>query len=430
MLAAGGAVAWFLAPRAVPAQRVLVEIVASGRFVREVSGTGVVEPVRERTLGFANPGTVARILASDGDRVRAGDVLARLDTGALERDLDSTRSALASAVAEVNRGRAQESVDRLDLEQAAARADDAVVDATTALADARRRADAAVTLFAAGGVSRQDRDAALSARERAERELRQADAAAGAARARLASFETLAQAQRASGEANVERLRTTLAHQSRQLEEAALAAPFDGVLGRVSFQQGDLAGPGTGATVRLVDDSSVGVTARFDENRALELATGQAARVTPDAAPDLALPARVTRVSPVAERGQSSAQVEADLAFGAADEPPGGPAPDSARPGYTVTVKVVVNGLDDVLLVPLEAVVEDDGVESVYIVTAEAAGSGTVRRAQVEVLDRNATLAAVRPGGALAAGAGIAVTNVGDLHDGSRVAFDAPSAGP
>lgn len=447
LVAAVAAVAVFLlVPRRAPALRVALETVSAGTFVREVSGTGTVEAARERTLIFAGAGTVAEVRVRAGQRVAEGDALARLDTAALERDMASTRASLASAQADLERARAQQGVDRLDLEQASRRAADAVADATAQLADAERALASSQALFDAGGATRRERDAALDARDRAERALGQAGAGRDAAAARLDTFDGLARAQLAAGEAGVERLRTGLANAEQQLREATLTAPFAGVVGDVGVAVGDVVSPPTARGLRLLDDSSVHVVVRFDENRALELAVGQGAAVTPDAAPELRLPATVTRVSPVAERAQASAQVEAELTFGdaALEAVPAG----AVRPGYTVTARVVVNHLDGMLLVPLEAIVGTDGARAVFRIEPSGGAEGVARRVPVRELDRNATLAAIEAGPAaasvgdattaavgtasapatvaspaLTAGDRIAVTNVGELTDGERVAW-------
>ncbi|MEJ2666616.1 MAG: efflux RND transporter periplasmic adaptor subunit [Deinococcales bacterium] len=280
---------------------------------------------------------------------------------------------------------------------------------------------------AAGGAARNDLDAARAAVDQAARQAGEAQLGLDTARARQTSFDALAAAQLAGGEATVRRLETAIANAEQQRTEAALVAPFAGVVAKVPIKVGDLIVSTTPQGVTVVDDSSVSVQADFDENRAVDLAAQQAATITPDAAPELALPAVVTRVDSVAERGGgSSATLRAELAFAPAD---GEPLPRGAvRPGYTVTAKVIVRRMPETLVVPLEAIGTDGADSYVFRVRQTDPGRGVAQRVPVEVADRNATLAAVRSAD-LAAGDRVAATNIDALEDGETVVFEAAGGG-
>ena len=411
-------------------QRVYLEDVKREAFVREVSGTGVIDPARSRVLVFPGSGTVAAVMVVEGQRVEAGTALARLDTRALERDLASSRANLASARADLERVRAQQTIDRLDAQAAVTVAENQLATTRQTLVDARTRLASSERLFAAGGASLTERDGARSALDQAVRQENQAAQALETAQVRLKGYDALAQAQRTSGEATVQRLETALANGEQQLADATLRAPFAGVVSSLPFKVGDPVGVAAQQGISLVDDSSVTVLADFDENRAVDLAVGQSVTVTPDAAPDLELPAVVTRVDPVAARGGAGAQLRAEIAFAPAE---GAPIPRAAvRPGYTVTARVVVHRIPEALVIPLEAIDSADGASFVFRVraTGEQRGQtrGVAQRVPVEVLDRNATLAAVSSD-ALSAGDRVAATNIDKLADGDPVSFEAGGGG-
>jgi HlyD family secretion protein len=388
---------------------------AVGAFVREVTGTGVVEAVRERALSFPSGGTVAEVAVAEGARVEAGETLARLDGAALERELTSVRSSLASAQADRERLIAQQGVDRLDLEAAVAQAEDQRALAATTLSDAARNLETAGRLLAAGAASRDEVRSAEAALDSARRALTQADLGVESARSRLANLDQLAAAQRANAAAQVAQLETQVANLEARRTDTTIVAPFAGVVTAVNVKSGDLVG--TQPVLTLADTSLLRVRGRFDENRAVELAVGQPAVVVPDADASQRVPARVERISPVALREGGSAQVTVDLAFDVA-------APldaTLARPGYTVTVRVRVRELDDALLMPLEAITERDGERFVLRVERGEGDVGTARRVAVTVLERNPTVAAVT--GDLRPGDLIAVINLDAIDDGATVSF-------
>jgi len=399
----------------------LVEPLAVGAFVREVTGTGVVEAVQERFLAFSSGGTVAEVRVAEGTRVEAGETLARLDGAALERDAASVRTSLASARADGARLSAQQGVDRLDLESAVAQAENQRAQAARSFDDAQRDLDVARRLFDAGAASRDQVRAAEGALDAARRALTQADLTVQTARSRLANLDQLASAQRASSAAQIGQLETQLANLEARLADTAILAPFAGVVTAVGVKSGDLVG--TQPVITLADTGVLRVRGRFDENRAADLSVGQRAVIVPDADASRRLGAFVDRISPVALREGGTAQVTVDLAFDPAEELDA----TLARPGYTVTVRVRVRELSDVLLMPLEAITERDGETFVMRVERGEGDTGIAHRVAVRVLERNPTVAAVE--GDLRADDLIAVINIDALGDGDAVTFPKVTGG-
>ncbi|MEX2501716.1 MAG: efflux RND transporter periplasmic adaptor subunit [Trueperaceae bacterium] len=400
---------------------VVAEPLEQGRFLRETNGSGVVEALRERSLAFRNGGTVAEVEVEEGDVVEAGRPLLRLDVTELQRSIASTRSSLDSARAELERTVAQLRVDRLDLESAVAQANDRRLQAESDLRD--READIARVqrLLDLGAASRDELRSAQDARDAAARALEQATLSLETARTRLANQQSLIDAQRSSAEARVSQLETDLANLQARLGDAELVAPFDGVVAMLAVDPGDAAG--TQPVVTIADPNELRVRASFDENRAGELAVGQRADVVPDADTRTRLPATVQRLAPVAVREGGSAQVEMLLSFD-------GDAVSQVRPGYTVTTRVRVAEFDEALLMPLEAITEP-GSGPAYAFRIEPGsdpGRGVARRVEVQVLDRNATVAALDPNASsLEPGALIVVVGVDALSDGDEVRFPPPA---
>ena len=422
------AAAFFVLNRKVaPApKRTLAEAVAAGQFTREVSGTGVVKASQERDLTFGTAGTVAGILVSEGDAVTAGEVLATLDTASAERDLASSRASLQSSQADLERLNAQQQVDRIDTQTSVASGQDTLASAQETLADAQNALTTTQQLFDAGAASQNDLTSSQAAVDGAQRRVESATLTLQSAQMRQGSFDQLASSQRSSAAAQVAGLETTVANLEQTLQQSRLVAPFAGTVATLGFETGDaVGGASAGASLRLVDTSSLYISAEFDENRAGELAAGQKATVTPDANAETHLSATVRRVGVVATRTNNAAQLSVDLDFDTLDLSDSEPA---VRPGYTVTARVTVNALENVLLIPLEAITQEagDGGESssfVYKVTESEPGRGTLTRATVNILDRNATVAAAESD-ALKAGDLIAVISLDALAAGDPVSYD------
>lgn len=107
-------------------------IAKRGMIVREVGVTGKVKPLEEVNLAFEKSGRVESVSAAVGDRVSAGQILARLDASELETQLEKAEADLATQEAELIKT-------ELTLENYYADAFDVLNDAYTKANDAVRK---------------------------------------------------------------------------------------------------------------------------------------------------------------------------------------------------------------------------------------------------------------------------------------------------
>jgi macrolide-specific efflux system membrane fusion protein len=115
-------------------------VAASTGTVREsVSATGTLEPADQESLSFAVSGKVTAVRVHQGETVKAGRVLATVDSAALRASLAQARAGLATDRAKVASDKADDAVaSQLTADRAAVTAAKGQVSsATTALGDAR-----------------------------------------------------------------------------------------------------------------------------------------------------------------------------------------------------------------------------------------------------------------------------------------------------
>ncbi|MEJ1157109.1 HlyD family secretion protein [Prosthecomicrobium sp. N25] len=250
--AAAGGFAWY---QARPTARSLPDTVtvANGRI--EVERVDVATKL---------PGRIAVVDVREGDRVEAGQVLARVD----ETEM---RAQLAAAKAFVQR--AQQGIAKAEAETASREAD--LVLAEVELKRAADLRDRAVT-------SQADADRRLAQRNVAAAAVQAAKAAVGDARAALA----VAEAQAAQVEAT--------------LADMVLKAP---VAGRVEYrmvQPGEVVGAGA-RVLTLLDLGDVYMTVFLPTRSIGRVRLGAEARIVLDAAPDYVVPARISFVAAEAQ---------------------------------------------------------------------------------------------------------------------------------
>lgn len=255
------------------------------------SGNGRLEAMDVDVAARA-AGRLVQVNVREGDRVRAGQILARMDGAALTADLHQAQAELAQAEAAIASAR---SLLRQRLsEEREARSTIAERQAERQLAE--RRFQRARSLLASGAITQETFDADEARRLTAEAALARARDAARSAGAVIASARSALQAavaNRAAARARIERIQVDLG-------ETQLRAPTDGRVQIRIAEPGETL-PTGGKVLNLLDLSDVFMTFYLPTGDAGRLRLGSEARLILDAAPELVIPARVTYVASAAQ---------------------------------------------------------------------------------------------------------------------------------
>jgi HlyD family secretion protein len=233
-------------------------------------------------------GRVVEMLVREGDRVAAGQVLARLDLGdtalSVERDMQGARAAEAKYqdLASGSRG----------AEIAAAEAD--VADRRAAVALARRELQRQDSLLAEQIGTARDQDLAKTDLDRAQAALK-----ASEERYRLA-FEGFRRHQTEAARFDADKAKVELRQSQTVAREAEIRAPAAGVILHRLAEPGLLLSAGQPALTMAFADRLY-VRTFVPETKLGLVRQGQSAVVKVDTFPDKTFPARVAEISPDAE---------------------------------------------------------------------------------------------------------------------------------
>lgn len=256
--------------------------------------------LRQISLAFNSSERVVKMLAAEGDQVKAGQVLAKLDTTLLMLRLarvQAQANAQQQALQSLEAGSRPEEIAQARAETAAAQAR-----ADQARQQYQRLREAAARTNGQG-ISREQLDAARADQAVALAQLNRANKAlelaiAGPRQEAIGQ----ARAQLAAAQADL-----ALMHQ--QLADAVLNAPTDAVVRSRLLEPGDMASPQRPAyTLALV--SQKWIRAYIPETELGDVKPGQAAQVFTDSQPEQALPGRVGYISSVAEFTPKTVQTE------------------------------------------------------------------------------------------------------------------------
>jgi len=247
--------------------------------------------LRQVELPFNGSERIAAVRVQEGDHVRRGDLLARLDTSRLAPQVSKAEADVAAQEQVLERLRNGNRPE--EIAQAHANMEAAAADAANARAQNTRLRSLSAS-SAGRAVSRQEMDAARDAMKSAEARLevnRKSFALelAGARKEDIAQ----AQAQLRSGEAG-------LALLQQQLKDADLVAPLDAVVRSRIVEPGEMASPQKSAFTLAITDPKW-VRAYIGESDLGAVHEGMKAAVTVDAFGAKSFPGWVGFISPVAE---------------------------------------------------------------------------------------------------------------------------------
>ncbi len=248
---------------------------------------GRVEPVRDPVkLAFEAQGRIVAIEVDEGNAVKAGQVLARLDDRLPAARVAAAQAQLAQAMARhamARRGPRGEDL-------AAARADAEAASAAAAHRGAEQQRSEALGKSGALSTSVVDADQAAA---------RVAEAQAFAAKAR---YQSLAKGTRyeqiEEAAAAVQLARAELDAAKVALDQTLLRAPSDGVILRRTAEVGALVTTMTPMpVVTMADLRQLEIRAEIDEADLGAVSVGQPAYATADAFGDRKFPVRIVRVT-------------------------------------------------------------------------------------------------------------------------------------
>ena len=237
-------------------------------------------------------------------------------------------------------------------------------------------------------------------------QLAQAEAAVEAAQHQLAlARQPITQHDIRAAEAAVAQAQAAVDLARIQLAEATVKAPFAGVVSQRLVSEGAMVGPT--APIMMLVSTDTEVVVNVDERALAIVEVGQSATLTTSAYPGEEFAATVTSVAPTFDARSRTVQVR----LSPQDE--GG----KLRDGMFAEVRLAVDAdRRDVLIVPKNAVVDDQGDTVVYVIAdgrakRQVVTTGATDGRKIEIID------------GLVEGQNVAITNVVSLRDGVEVSI-------
>ena len=354
-----------------------------------VTASGEIRPVRYIKLTSEVQGRIQEIYVNAGDLVKVGTPLVRIDPTQLQSNQEAQWAATQASINDVQNARnavssAQQGLAVVESSVAAARqqviaqqtaVDRAQVDLTAAQRELKRVTD----LIESGVASRSEYDSAHDRFSQAKIALDTAKANLEAQRIAVKEAQERANQQKLaveeartsikSSEMRAKQQQAVLTGQSSQRSKAMQLSPLNGLIADIPTRVGEfaVAGLSTTSLMTIADMSTINVEVNVDETEISNVEVNQQVKVKVDALGDKEIKAVVTQKNPLAvsksdTTGGLSNRVNVQEAkeFKVTIELKdlSDDLKNALRPGMSSTATITTKTKNNVIAVPLEAIVE------------------------------------------------------------------------
>lgn len=306
-----------------------------------VFASGHLEAVNEQIFFTPVDSTLMELNVKEGDRVKKGDILGRLDTSELARLYQTKAAALSGKEAEL--ANAQAVNDQLDLKVA-----------ETEYSTAKNHYSRIETLYQAGAVNTEDFEAARLDLVRAEKSYQQAVVKAS---------QNSSAKQISSLQEQVELARQDMVQARERLDMATFTSQINGVVTFIGAKKGNRVQEGSELLV-IGDVKLLEVTADVSEIDAGNLKVGQSVDISCIALPGKTFTGGIARIggAAVVKQDNSGQTIQVPVTVkikGSHNE---------LRIGYSVDLTIKTMERKQAVAVPFDTLIERNGRKLVYVV--------------------------------------------------------------
>ena len=331
--------------------------VIRGDLTSLVSASGEIKPRTYTNLGANAQGRIIELEVKEGDHVRKGQMVARIESVQATADVQAQRASVASSEADSAASEAG-----MKVQDDAIRTQQATIERTKSQLDlARLNYERAEQMFKSGLAAKQEYEQRKADYDSQKLGLDEANLRL----VQLQSQRTQMAAQVASTQRRIAQVQAGLTRVNDVLAKHDVIAPIDGVVTNLPVRLGETVVPGVqnsaaSAVMTIADMSLITAEVKVDETDIVNLKLGQLAQVSIDAIPDQTFTGHVIEIGNTAIL-RSSGQVASSSATSsteakdfkvviALDSPP-----EKIRPGLSCTAKITTATRKDVLTIPIQA---------------------------------------------------------------------------
>jgi HlyD family secretion protein len=361
VLSAGGVGSWLLWQQSQKEAEQAVLQTQTAPVVRQdvtlkVSAAGTIKPITPINISPKQSGRVAKLYVDQGSRVKAGQILVRMDDTNFQGQLLQAQGSLAAAEANLRKLQAG------NRPQEVRQAEQNLKEAKAQFIASRSTYESNVQLSASGAISRNTLDSSRSAYEAAQARINALQQQLNLSRAgsRLEDVDA-ARAQVLQARGGLKTIQT-------QINDTVIRAPFSGIVTQKYADSGAFVTPTTSASATTSATSSsilalandLEAVANVSESDVRNIYPGQPVELRVDAYPGRMFEGKVRLVAPesVVVQNVNSFQVRVRILDDAKNQ---------LKSGMNLTANFLVGQRKGALLIPTPAVVSEAEGTGVYL---------------------------------------------------------------
>ncbi len=342
-------------------------VLAKSDLIDSVLASGTVISSNSKDIYSTLPNyTIKEVSVKVGDKVKAGDVLAVLDTASLESDIKQSELNIRNAETTLKN---DDTANQSGLQSAGNNVELAAIE----LENAQRNYDKVKGLVETGAGTPDEL-------KQAEAALKKASLSYDNAQITLKSNQSKSTS---ISKTNIEIQKVTLEKLKKSLRDAKITSPVDGTVTLANAKAGESS---TGLLFIVEDTENLIVSTSIGEYDISLIKLGQEVTIKSDSTGDMEFPGTISKIAPAAKRdgsgniSTSNVQYETEVAMKSNDS--------NIRIGMNVRLTIKLNEKKDVFAVPYEAVATGgDGTKYISVLeTADQEGKQveTVKKIKVE----------------------------------------------
>ena len=373
---------------------VAIEVTTAAAIKRDLprffEATGSLAGDQQTDVAPQTSGKVVAVGVDIGSYVRRGQMLVRLDDAELK-----LRVAQAAAQVEQTKASVRQAEEKIGLRPGQAFDPNRVADVAAArvqLELADKNLKRAEKLIESGDVSRSFYDEQRARRDQLKE---QYEVALAQARQNYAGVDV--------ARTNVANAQAQLALAQKNLQYAVIPAPIDGFVIERTADLGEYVSPQQ-KVVTIVRTNPLRIRIDIPEQAIPQVKVGQSVSITTSAWPDKNFSGRIARIAPNVSAQSRTLTVEAEIENNG----------NALKPGQFATVRILQERAEPAVLIPARAVLNEAGVNRVYVIKDGHAEQRLVQMGQTE-----GDLIEIRNG--VAADEQVATSNLQQLTDGIAI---------
>ncbi|SFC41058.1 efflux RND transporter periplasmic adaptor subunit [Clostridium uliginosum] len=353
---------------------------SKGNIVNNINVLGQVKSEKSTNVYTTLNNQVKEVNVKVGDAVKAGDVLAVLDTTNLKNEIEqataTTDATEANAKVELDsRKKAYEDalyLDNNDLNKEISDTNATAKGAKLNLDDKEKVYEYNKVLLQYGEISQQDLNKTKIDFENAQSDYDKAVISLENAKVKISSDLSTAKNNYETAKINYDNKsqRIALESKKKQLEDCQIKAPVNGIVTSVNAVVGN---PSTGSLFQIEDLEDVTVTVDIKEIDISNIKVGQKAEIKTDATEDTSIDGEVLSVESIAKKdnvpqiqGQGESQSTSNnVNFQAKIKMKD--LNDKIKVGMNARVNIILNEKSDIYTVPHESIVQDGDNKSIFV---------------------------------------------------------------